>query len=176
MTRKGAEQRPWTTAEIEYLLANAGIQPIEEIATALGRTVWATREQWRRYKALGSTTRTDRRPVCSSCFQRHSYMKDGVCCICLMKNQLATLEKRCSEELVKLPAEDKERYARRESQRGSQVVPPPKAPNTLGMTKKQKRLALIRWEKQCEAAHMATLKRRVKATQKRLERIRKKQL
>ncbi|MEG2368763.1 MAG: hypothetical protein RSB16_02940 [Raoultibacter sp.] len=175
MTRKGTQQVAWTTQELAYLLENAGEKSIAEIAAELGRTIASTREQWRRHRAQGSSTRTDKRPACQSCYQRRHFMgKEDICKICTMTAQLEKLENKCSDAISHLTAEDKHKYAQNEVRRGSRTVPMPKAPDTLGMHKKQLKRAEINWEKQCEASKIATLKRKVKASQKRLERIRKK--
>lgn len=143
----------------------AGGMTAEEIADALGRTPQAVVAMAHR---SGVSLRLDARTeTCARCGRRSVTVDAaGLCEPCRERALLDAVEERMRDELAAAPHDVRERYARFTRFGSAPVQPPPKP---QGAT----RAETERWMAECEHAEAMTLRRRRKASQKRLERIRR---
>ena len=100
--------------------------------------------------------------------------KEGTCDPCRRQQQLETIEARIAELLPRLTAEERRTYERTECGRESRADPMPQAPDTSGMSRYAADKAAEAHDEAMERWLCRYLYRRVKAGQKRKERIEKK--
>ena len=177
--RRGPSRKPripdeWTAAETRYVSRLAGLVPIGRIAADLGRDVADVADECAR---IGVDPRYAGVALqwCDLCSSwRPTMTRSGHCMVCERRAQLARIEGRISDLLSQLPPETRAIYADTEAERGSRTDPPPAHPATLGMGERE--------EIEAESAYLASyaeweaaqISRRVKAAQKRKERIQRK--
>ncbi len=137
----------------------------EEIADALGRTPAAVAAMASRaHVSLRLDARTE---TCAGCGRRSVTVDGtGMCEPCRQRRLLEAVEERMRDALASAPPEVRARYARF-TRFGSAPVPTP--PKPVGAS----RAETERWMAACEHAEADALRRRRKASQKRLERIRR---
>ncbi|WP_147327766.1 hypothetical protein [Collinsella sp. TF07-1] len=113
--------------------------------------------------------------LCPSCGCRRATLgKDGICEPCRRQKQLEAIEARIAELLPRLTAEERRTYERTECGRESRADPMPQAPDTSGMSRYAADKAAEAHDEAMERWLCRYLYRRVKAAQKRKERIEKK--
>ena len=113
--------------------------------------------------------------LCPSCGCRRATLgKDGICEPCRRQRQLEAIEARIAELLPRLTAEERRTYERTECGRESRANPMPQAPDTSGMSRYAADKAAEAHDEAMERWLCRYLYRRVKAAQKRKERIEKK--
>jgi len=180
MTRKGARQIGWTTADDRYLLENAGRVPKREICRNLKRSGKSVerRAAWHRSQGRAIELRcfTPRTELCPGCGCRRTTLgKFGICEVCRRREQLATIESRIAAMWPYLTQEQRDKYEETEAETESRRDPRPKAPKIpSGTTYYREQRIREDWEIAVERTDIANLKREIKATQKRKERIEKK--
>lgn len=169
----------WTTAKTGYLLSNADDMPLDELAERLGCTPEAVKQHAKRIRRTGQHVTLHRRPagmrMCPACGKlRSRHGSGGVCRCCELEAQLERIKARQAALMPLLPQSDRARYARTEAQLESAPLPKPKPPRITGMMPAEKRRAVEEQERALEAWEIGCLVRRVKAAQKRKERMEKK--
>lgn len=176
MTRKGAKQQAWTTAEEQYLRDNAGRMSRREICRQLKRSSRSIETKARR---LGVSLRCYSRKLewCTECATWRSTVspRTGRCRVCEKREMLAKSEDRVSEAFQLLSIEQRAIYAAEEAGRGRRRQPrkPIKQPSTAGSlyarSKSQELYMrdIERWEIRC-------LDLQINANKTRLKRIRNK--
>lgn len=130
-------QRGWTTTEVNYLLDNAGIKSVAEIADDLGRSENSVKQKARHLSHHGRklSLRASGIRVCQSCGKpRSKFTRDGICAVCNLHRLIDGYEKRISETYKKLSAKDKATYARTENRLKSEL--PDRKPNKRSHRKK----------------------------------------
>ena len=179
MTRKGAKQREWTTAELRYLRENAGKMPRRELSRALKRGAKSLERRVARMREEGEdvTLRcfVSRLETCPHCGALRSRIgADGICEPCRRRRQLAKVHGRIAELLAQLPPEERAVYDDTEAETESAFDPMPPPPRLDGLTAYQRARAGEAREIALEDWLSRNLRRQVKAAQKRKERIQKK--
>lgn len=172
-------RKPWTSSEIQFLVANAGKISRRDICQMLKRSSASVSQKAKALRRQGVSIdlsyyepTLDTCPMCghlSGTLDRH-----GICKPCRMRDQLSAIQTRISDLLAVLPVEERAVYEKSESIVESSSIPLPTAPNledannwARGYRKEKHALAV-------EQVVIANLKREVKAAQKRKERIEKK--
>ena len=182
MTRsdKGRRHHSWSTAELDYIREHAGRVPAREIRRALKlsknqfdnavRTMVANGER------ISARCFTPRTAVCPSCgCARSLFGKEGICEPCRLRRRLAEVEADCSALLAMLTASERETYGGTEAERGGRASDPmPVRRPTAGLDPYRAAKAEEDYDLAMERWASRTLRRRLKAAQKRKERISKK--
>ena len=157
----------WDSEEVAWLVEHAGKMPKAELCRKLGRSPKAVEAMVSRLnrKGLGLSLRhfAPRTHICPACGKRRATLGTyGICEPCRRADQLAAIEDRSAELLAQLPPERRVRYDRYDKGRGSRVDPRPtvRSPGELGD------MELERWE-------VEQIRRRIKAAQRRMERLQK---
>ncbi len=177
--RKGAKRNDWTVAEEQFLIANAGKISKRDICQMLKRSSASVKMKAVALRKQGVDVclryyRPTMEP-CPSCGKLSATInKKGMCEPCRRRDQLATINARISELLPLLPPEERDIYERTEAKIESKMDPLPEPPDTTGMTAYQKAYASEAHAKAVEACVSHNLRRKVKAVQKRKERIEEK--
>lgn len=177
--RKNASARPWTTSEERYLVENAGRIPKRDICKHLKRSAASVRHKaaelrdqgvaidLRCYQADAATC-----PACGAL--RATIDQTGFCEPCRRQNQLTDIESRIANLLPYLPPEERSIYSDTEAERESRIDAKPQAPDVSRLSHYQADRLMALWELDTEQWLISNLKRRVKAAQKRKERIQEK--
>ncbi len=180
MTRKGARQHPLTMEGYAYVLANAGRVPAREIRRKLRITKNQLESARRKLNRQGAniTLRCfrSRLALCPSCGCMRSTTDNrwGICEPCRRARQLAEIQARTAELLARLPEAERALYAETEAETESMADPMPSMPPTRGMSEYQRAKATDEHDRAMERWLATYYRRRVKAAQKRKERIEKK--
>ena len=177
--RRGASSRPWTTAEVQYLIDSAGRVPRREICKHLRRSAASVRgkAQHLRQQGVAIDLRCfhSRLETCPSCGARRATIDDtGFCEPCRRAKQLADVESRIASLLPQLNINDRATYETTEAELESRAGARPTAPNTAGLSRYRADKANEKYEIALEQWAAGNLRRRIKASQKRKERIEKK--
>lgn len=182
MTRSdaGGSHHRWTTSELGRVSELAGRVPPEEICRELGVTRGQLDNARRVINASGGSVSLrfyrHRLEICPACGCRRSTLgRHGMCEPCRRARQLERIEARAAELLARLPQEERRVYESTESMRESAAAGPmPKAPDTSGMSRYEAERASELHDEEVERWMCALLYRRVRAAQKRKERIARK--
>ena len=180
MTRKGARQHPLTIADYAYVLANAGKVPAREIRRHLRITKNQLEAARRKLNRQGAniTLRCFRSKLslCPSCGCMRATVDNrwGICEPCRRARQLAEIQARTAELLGLLPESERALYAETEAEVESSADPMPSMPPTRGMSEYQRAKTTDEHDRAMERWLSTYYRRRVKAAQKRKERIEKK--
>ena len=177
MTKR--QRMRWTTAKTDYLVRNAGIESVDELADCLECTPEAVKQHAKRIRRAGQHVSLHRKPkgmrICHGCGKRRSlFASGGICRACELEGQLARIKERQASLMKIMPAEARARYAKTESRLASDPLPKPKPKRTAGMTPEERARAAEERERALEAWEIGCLNRRIKAAQKRKERMEKK--
>lgn len=177
--RKGAKRRDWTVAELQFLRNNAGLMPRRELSRALKRGAESVKQQAKRMRAEGEdvTLRCfrSRLATCPSCGAMRSRMgSEGICEPCRRRRQLAKVQGRIADLMARLPQDERAVYEATEAETESSWDPMPRPPDTSGMGRYERARAEEAREIAVEDWLSRNLRRQVKASQKRKERIEKK--
>lgn len=177
--RKGSHCKHWTTQDIAYLEANAGLIPKREICKHLKRSSRSVAHMAARLRESGSNIELrcyqSSLVTCPSCGALRSNLgKDGICEPCMRREQLAAIQSRISALLPLLPQSERDTYHDTEAELESHTDPMPKAPKTWGLSRYWAAKMQETYELALESWTVRNLCRRIKAAQKRKERIEKK--
>lgn len=174
--RKGSKRIDWTVADEQFLIANAGKLPKRDICQMLKRSSASVRRKAEDLRKAGINV--DLRyyhptmEPCPKCGNLSSTInRTGMCEPCRRRDQLAIIEARVSELMPLLTPEQRDKYEQTEAKRQSRVDPIPEPPVTDGLTQWQKAYREEAYAKAVEATVAGNLRRAVKASQKRKERI-----
>ena len=177
--RKGARRREWTTAEIAFVLENAGTMERRAICRSLRRSKCAVESKVRdlRREGLDVTLRCLRSKLstCPACGALRSRMgSEGICEPCRRRRQLAKVHGRIARLLAQLSPAERAVYDDTEAETESAFDPPPPPPRLDGLSAYERAKAREAREIEVEDWLSRNLRRQVKAAQKRKERIQKK--
>lgn len=171
--------RVWTTGDLKRVAELAGTMPERELRRRLKLSRNQLKYAVNRLRSLGVAVTTryyepqlETCPVCGC--RRATLGKDGICEPCRLKRQLEEIEWRVSELMARLTPEQRAVYEKSEAQRESRADPMPKPRPTNGLDGYERAKASEEHDAAMEAWAAAYLKRRVKAAQKRKERIQEK--
>lgn len=171
--------RVWTTGDLKRVAELAGTMPERELRRRLKLSRNQLKYAVNRLRSLGVAVTTryyepqlETCPVCGC--RRATLGKDGICEPCRLKRQLEEIEWRVSELMARLTPEQRAVYEKSEAQRESRADPMPKPRPTDGLDGYERAKASEEHDAAMEAWAAAYLKRRVKAAQKRKERIQEK--
>lgn len=176
-------RKEWTQDEVRFLLANAGKLPKRDICKMLKRSSESVQQKLKELRR-GGWSQVDARlrhyastmEPCPRCGRLSATIdRTGLCRPCVLDDQLMTIERRVSEMWPLLPPEDRATYAKTEAQRGSAADPLPE-PFRITRRMSPYRIAHLaeKHAREVEEVTIGNLERRVKAAQKRKERIEKK--
>ena len=178
--RKGAKRYDWTTQEDRYLLEHAGRIPKRDICLHLRRSSKSVerRAAWHRSQGRAIELRCfkPRTEFCPGCGCRRTTLgKFGICEVCRRRDQLVQIESRIAALFPLLSQQDRDRYEETEAETESRRDPRPKSPRIPAGTSyyREQRIREAH-DMEVERFEIANLKREIKATQKRKERIEKK--
>lgn len=179
MTRAGARQRPWTTGERALLAELAGAAPKREVCRRLRRSSASVAGMAARLRAEGvpvdlrcHVSRLETCPACGSLSATCG--RHGICEPCRVRRQIEAVQSRIADLLPLLDPEERARYADAEAETASRADPMPRAPDVAGLSRYAAALERDRHERAVERWSVRNLRRRLKAAQKRKERIEKK--
>lgn len=177
--KRGAKRNEWSYGEVDYLRKHAGVIPMREICLHLKRGHNAVKQQAYRMRQAGEAIDLryfeSKLECCPSCGNLSATLdRTGFCEPCRKRQQLQTIQARISELLQRLPVEMRDIYADTEAETESARHTKPKRPHIKGMSAYAKARANERYAVEIEAWESANLFRRIKAAQKRKERIEKK--
>ena len=171
--------RVWTTGDLKRVAELAGTMPERELRRRLKLSRNQLKYAVNRLRSLGVAVTTryyepqlETCPVCGC--RRATLGKDGICEPCRLKRQLEEIEWRVSELIARLTPEQRAVYEKSEAQRESRADPMPKPRPADGLDGYERAKASEEHDAAMEAWAAAYLKRRVKAAQKRKERIQEK--
>lgn len=181
MTRSDAGRRHhrWRESELAYIREHAGRVPAREIRRALrlskSQLDNAVRLMRARGEAVSLRCFRPRTAVCPSCgCARSLFGREGICEPCRLRRRLAEIEADVAALLPLLGPEDRAVYERTESARESRVDPMPVKPPAGGLDPYSAARAEERYDLAMERWLSTQLRRRIKAAQKRKDRISKK--
>ncbi len=167
--------RDWTLKESLFLKDFAGTKPLSLIAYDLKRNSQDVASECAR---LGVPIVYIGTPLfwCDECSRwRERLQKSGRCNYCEMRRQLENIEKRTTKLLSLLSPAERELYANTEAKRaGRKQEPKPKPPYYEGMIPREEVKARSAYYADLDRWETKQVHRKLKATQKRKERIQKK--
>lgn len=171
--------RTWTTGDLKKVAELAGTMPERELRRRLKLSKNQLKYAVKRLRSLGVNVTTrcyepqlETCPVCGC--RRATLGEHGICEPCRLKRQLAEIEWRISDLMAQLAPEQRAVYEKSEAWRESRADPMPQMQPTDGMDGYEAAKASEEHDAAMERWAAAYLKRRVKAAQKRKERIQKK--
>lgn len=176
MTRKGAVQEDWTTAEIAFLRDAAGRLSRREICFHLKKSHSSVEHQARRE---GLSLRCYKQALvwCNECASWRSYVnaRTGRCKVCKMRIQLHGREVACAETMAIMTPEQRLVYEETESLRETREVPKrPVKQESCPVSRYQRKRAEERYLRALEAWEYKCLYLQYDAAKTRLRRMRKK--
>lgn len=178
--RKGVKARPWTVADVRYLMENAGHISKREICLYLKRSSVAVDQKAKALrkdgKALSLRCYKPRLAPCPACGALSGHLgREGICEPCRRREQLAEINARIAELMPLLPQEERDLYEKTEAQTDvSRRDPMPKAPDTRDMSYYHRAKAEEAYVLAMEKWAAKNLQREIKRVQKRKERIEEK--
>ena len=182
MTRrdKGRRHHSWSAAELGYIREKAGRVPAREIRRdlRLSKRQFDSAVYLMRKNGEPISTRcfTPRTVICPSCgCARSLFGREGICEPCRLRRRLSEVEADCSALLAALPVSERETYGETEAERGGRASDPmPVRRPTAGLDPYRAAKAEEDYDLAMERWAARQLRRRLKAAQKRKERIAKK--
>lgn len=174
--RKGARRNDWTAAEERFLIENAGRIPKREICELLKRSSASVRCKASELRRNGINVclryyRPTMEP-CPSCGNLSATINHkGMCEPCRRRDQLAGIEARIADLMPLLTPKQRDEYERTEAKLESRVDPLPEPPDTDGLTQWQKAYREEEYARAVEEIVAGNLRRKIKARQKRKERM-----
>lgn len=176
--RRGERLRPWSVSDVRWLVESAGMMPLRDICRHLGRSDQSVRSR----AALLRRSGVDVPPLryhrstlvwCDHCATWRTRVDDmGMCPVCAMRSRLAAA--RGVEDGIVAALPDADRARRRVHTHGSRIDPRPRAPDTSGMSAVRAARAEDDHCRRVEAWEIANIRRELKATWRRIERMREK--
>lgn len=152
--RKGRPRNDWTTEELRYLRANAGVIPVREICRHLKRTYDSVERKARRMR-LSLRCYRPHLQWCTKCasWRQNVSPKTGQCLVCTRREQLEQAKMRTAEAYDALSRADKLIYDENLAKRVSKIPPKPKPPKPAKRSRYEEakveeayQAALDRWE------------------------------
>lgn len=171
--------KTWTTGELREVARLAGTMPERELRRRLRLSKNQLRYAVSALRRMGVNVTTrywePRLEPCPSCGRMSATLdRHGICEPCRLRAQLANVEWRVSDLMGRLTPKQRATYERTESERESRADPMPRPASTEGMDAYERARAAEEHDAAMEQWAAAYLRRRVKAAQKRKERIEKK--
>lgn len=175
MTRNGAKQRPWTTAEIAFLKDSAGLVPRREICRRLHRGKRAV-ENKAQQLGLSLRCHVPKLAWCDDCATWRGYLDaDGRCRVCRMKDQLQGREAACADAMAAMDPTTRRIYEDAETKRQSRRLPlKPRKHESCPMSRYERSKAETRYLLDIEDWQYQCLKLQYDAAKTRLRRMREK--
>ena len=157
----------------------AGRVPRREICRKLRRSSSSVLSMAHRLRAEGVPAdlrvHESRLETCPACgCLRATCGRDGIREPCRVRWQIADVHARISDLLQELPPDERTRYADTEAETWSRSDPMPRAPDLSGLSRYRADMESDRHERAVERWSARNLRRRLKAAQKRKERIERK--
>lgn len=181
MTRrdKGRRHHSWRTAEFDYIREYAGKIPAREIRRNLrlskNQLDNAVRLMVARGERISLRCFTPRTLICPACgCARTRFGREGICEPCRLRRRLGEVEAECAGLLPLLSPADRATYERTEAKRESSSEPMPVRRPTAGLDPYRAARAEEDYDVAVERWQVRELRRRLKAAQRRKERISKK--
>lgn len=179
MTARGCGQRRWTAADYAYILENAGLVPAERICDHLGVSMVQLSNARRLINARGGNVTLrcfeSGLQVCPSCGCRRSTVgRDGICEVCRKERRLASLQSEVADLVAALPDRERAVYERTQAKLSSSPGQAPMPPDPDGLDRYRAAKAEDAYDRAVERWASDYAQRRIKAAQKRKERIVKK--
>lgn len=174
-----ARGRTWTTGDLKRVADLAGTMPERELRRRLKLSVNQLRYAVRTLRRMGVDVSTryyePRLETCPVCGRRSATLgREGVCEPCRLERQLAGTERLISALMGRLTPEQRAVYERTEAGRESKADPMPQPRPVDGLDGYERAKASEEYDAAMERWTAGYLRRRVKAAQKRKERIQKK--
>lgn len=168
-------QRKWSSGELRRLASMAGTMPAAQVAARLGRPPASVEHMARRQ---GLSLAYDKLPGegrCSECgLIRFTLDRSGRCAPCRHSARLDAIRARMASVHRELPPERRGVYSATEAACGrSRVDPAPARPDTSGMGPRAAARAEREWLRECELVEASNIRRRMRAAERRLERMEK---
>lgn len=172
-------RKVWTTGDLARVANLAGTMPSRELRRKLklskNQLAYAINQLHKMGVAVSTRYYESKLELCPACGQARSTIdKSGICRPCKLKRQLIGIEWRISDLLTRLPAHERSIYETTEAERESNSGTKPEQSTvcdasryTKSKTADDYAIALERWETDY-------LERKVRAAQKRKERIERK--
>ena len=172
-------RRVWTTGDLREVERLAGRVPAEEIRRRLGLTerqlAYACEVLRSQGREVSLRCYRSSLEVCPSCgHMRSTTGASGICEPCRLMRRIARTDAEISALMARLPPEQRDAYMRTESRLGSALEPLPSSPETKGLDAYGRARAEEEHELEVERVTAKNLRRRLKAAQRRKERIEKK--
>ncbi len=169
----------WTTGDIKQVAELAGTMPERELRKRLKlskRQLQYAKELLRKRGTPVSTHYfVSKLVTCPSCGKKRSTIgRHGICEPCRLRRQLAETESMIADLMHRLTREQRAVYEQTESERESKRESLPKPPNTKGLTPYEAAKAKDDYARAAEQSEITYLTRRIRAAQKRRDRIKEK--
>ena len=176
--RQGSKRKEWSVAEIRWLLDNAGSIPKREICRRLKRSSSSVKHMAHRLNKQGYSVSLrcyePKATICPSCGRMSLTTRNsGICEPCSLQRQLTSIESQISDLLAQLPPDIRAIYEETEAEKSTRVIDPmPKRPVYRETPTRYQRLKDEEaYDAEVEAWVAKRYHRKVKAAQKRKERI-----
>ena len=173
------QPKAWTTGDLKKVAELAGTMPSRELRRRLKLSKGQLEYAARVLRRMGVNVtlrhyepRLETCPVCGC--GRSTLGKEGVCAPCRLRRQLARIEWEVAELMARLDPEQRAVYERTEAQRASRADPMPRPRALDGLDRYERARASEEYDEAMERWMADYLGRRVKAAQKRKERIQRK--
>jgi hypothetical protein len=172
-------RRTWTTGDLREVERLAGTMPASEIRKRMRLSSRQLRYACELLRAQGRDVSLryweSSLEVCPSCGHMRSTMDgSGICEPCRLARRLSRTDAAISGLLDRLPPEQRRVYARTEAELESSMEPLPPRPSTKGLDSYERARAEEEHELEVERVTTGNLRRRLKAAQRRKERIERK--
>lgn len=171
--------RTWTTGDLREVAELAGTMPERELRRRLRLSRNQLRYAVRTLRRMGVNVTTryyeSRLGTCPECGCRRATLGEhGICEPCRLRHRLTEIEWRVADLMSSLTPEQRATYERSEARRESRADPMPQPRPTEGLDRYERARAAEEYDVAMERWVTDYLRRRVKAAQKRKERIQKK--
>ena len=171
--------RTWTTGDLRRVAELAGTMPERELRRRLRLSRNQLRYAVRTLRRMGANVTTryyePRLGTCPECGCRRATLGEhGICEPCRLRHRIAETEWRVADLLSRLTPEQRATYERSEAKRESRADPMPRPRPTDGLNSYERARAAEEYDVAMERWVTGYLRRRLKAAQKRKERIQEK--
>lgn len=172
-------KRTWTTGDLKRVAELAGTMPERELRRRMKISKSSFEYALRQLRSMGREVDArfyePRLPLCPECGCRRATVDgSGLCEPCRLRRQLAQIERRAAALMPRLTPGQRAVYERTEAERESRAGAMPRSPATDGLDAYARAEAMEAYDAEMERWLIGYLGRRVKAAQKRKERIQRK--